>query len=178
MIVSRTPFANSHKYIRYRKRNRQPEYIYTNERFEDQALITPVLLIFYIPFIAFALCFMLYGVHIPQKMKPPASTEIQVKDDLGIFSEESKIKKELTEFYELTGIVPAIVTVNNDVWEPYYTSLENYAYDLYVNSWNDEKHWLIVYSNDQGTNPDFLDWHWEGMQGDDTDGILTEEKNR
>ena len=60
-------------------------------------------------------------------------------------------------------------------WEGKYMSLEKYAYSLYVNKFSDEQHFLIVYSKpDDADTSDFVDWSWEGMQGDDTDNILTE----
>ena len=55
-----------------------------------------------------------------------------------------------------------------------YSSLEQYAYDAYVNTFdNDEYHWLIIYSVDSGNSSL---WFWEGMQGDYTDPVLTEAK--
>ena len=38
----------------------------------------------------------------------------------------------------------------------------------------DEVHWLIVYSETIKDNG-FNDWYWEGMQGDRTDPVLTED---
>ncbi|MGN0536656.1 MAG: hypothetical protein ACI4M3_01605, partial [Acutalibacteraceae bacterium] len=59
-------------------------------------------------------------------------------------------------------------------WKGKYDSLENYAYSLYVNRFSDEKHFLVVYSEPKNANTlEFVDWSWEGMQGDDTDNIIT-----
>ena len=79
-------------------------------------------------------------------------------------------------FYNRTGISPAVITVENSDWQGYYSDLENYAYDLYVNHFADESHWLIVYSTPDGysSSDGFEDWYWEGMQGNDTDDVLTE----
>lgn len=78
-------------------------------------------------------------------------------------------------FYNRTGISPAVITVENSDWQGYYSDLENYAYDLYVNHFADESHWLIVYSTPDGysSSDGFEDWYWEGMQGNDTDDVLT-----
>ena len=75
-----------------------------------------------------------------------------------------------------TGISPAVITVENSDWQGNYSDLENYAYDLYVNHFADESHWLIVYSTPDGysSSDGFEDWYWEGMQGNDTDDVLTE----
>jgi hypothetical protein len=43
-----------------------------------------------------------------------------------------------------------------------------------VNKFTDEKHWLIVYSEQEQGGQSFNNWYWEGMQGDDTDPIITE----
>jgi len=66
--------------------------------------------------------------------------------------------------------------VENSDWQGNYSDLENYAYDLYVNHFADESHWLIVYSTPDGysSSDGFEDWYWEGMQGNDTDDVLTE----
>lgn len=82
----------------------------------------------------------------------------------------------LVAFYNRTGISPAVITVENSDWQGNYSDLENYAYDLYVNHFADESHWLIVYSTPDGysSSDGFEDWYWEGMQGNDTDDVLTE----
>lgn len=38
-----------------------------------------------------------------------------------------------------------------------------------------QSHWLIVYSTPDGysSSDGFEDWYWEGMQGNDTDDVLT-----
>ena len=53
-----------------------------------------------------------------------------------------------------------------------YESFEDYAYEQYVNTFKDEKHWLIVYFSRTGTLKE--NWGFEGMQGNDTDSILYE----
>ena len=45
--------------------------------------------------------------------------------------------------------------------------------NMYVTEFDDEEHWLVVYSEPTSPDPDFNDWYWEGMQGDDTDNIIT-----
>ena len=82
----------------------------------------------------------------------------------------------LVVYSNRTGISPAVITVENSDWQGVYSDLENYAYDLYVNHFADESHWLIVYSTPDGysSSDGFEDWYWEGMQGNDTDDVLTE----
>lgn len=98
----------------------------------------------------------------------------------------SQLQPILNEFKEKTGINVYIVTENND-WKVNYSQCENFAYDLYVHNFKDnEKNWLIVYTQDSKLsldmvnadtteylyNSNFVDWYWEGMQGDETDKIL------
>ncbi|MCR5101551.1 MAG: TPM domain-containing protein, partial [Butyrivibrio sp.] len=87
--------------------------------------------------------------------------------------EEEKLYETFEQFQEKTGISVGLLTDYNESWQDYYDSLENYAYDVYVNSYEDEKHWLIVYTEPKDINPEFSDWYWEGMQGDLTDLVLT-----
>ena len=77
-----------------------------------------------------------------------------------------KATQGLVSFREKTGITPALTTtswVTSMFWP---ASLEDYAYSDYVTKFKDEKHWLIVYQSKD---------NFEGMQGDETDNILTKE---
>lgn len=114
----------------------------------------------------------------PVKKTMKYDTEIIIEDNAGIITraEEKELMKELEEFQDLTGITPAFYTVYNEDWTKKYKKLEYYAYDLYVDEFEDEKHWLIVYSEPKNPDQYFNDWYWEGMQGDDTDSILSRKK--
>ncbi|MCR4743845.1 MAG: TPM domain-containing protein [Lachnospiraceae bacterium] len=114
--------------------------------------------------------------HNPQKLTTDYNTHAEVRDHADIMTdaEETKLNDILASFLDLTGISPVVITDYNESWENNYNDIENYAYDLYIQNFKDEKHWLIVYTvplvPDGG---DFVDWYWEGMQGDDTDSVLT-----
>lgn len=100
-----------------------------------------------------------------------------IEDNIGVIDNYEYLNTTLGEFQELTGICPYIITVYDSDWESHYSSLENYSYDLYVNHFYDEQHFLIVYSEPAVYESDgFVDWSWEGMQGDDTDSIITSGK--
>lgn len=103
-------------------------------------------------------------------------TGIPVEDKANVLGNTAELRNSLVAFYNRTGISPAVITVENSDWQGYYSDLENYAYDLYVNHFADESHWLIVYSTPDGysSSDGFEDWYWEGMQGNDTDDVLTE----
>ena len=108
-----------------------------------------------------------------KKLKADYDTAIVVRDNIKVLDDTEKLKRSLQSFLDKTGISPAVFTVYNEDWQDKYNDLEDYAYDLYVNAFPDEKHWLIVYSEPIEPDPSFVDWHWEGMQGDDTDNIIT-----
>lgn len=101
--------------------------------------------------------------------------KIVVEDKANVLGNTAELRNSLVAFYNRTGISPAVITVENSDWQGYYSDLENYAYDLYVNHFSDESHWLIVYSTPDGysSSDGFEDWYWEGMQGNDTDDVLT-----
>lgn len=112
------------------------------------------------------------GYHNPSKLSTDYSTTITIQDDTNVLSEseETTLKNTFNEFFTVSGICPSILTVDNSVWSSHYASLEGYAYDAYLARFNDESHWLIVYSDIGGT---FVNWAFEGMQGNDTDKVLT-----
>ena len=131
------------------------------------------MLIFYVPFVlaAFLMIFTSFGI--PEKLKVDYNSQIVIQDDANVLGDTTKLSDALEDFFNTTGISPAVITVYNSDWEDNYTDLEKYAYELYVNRFYDEKHWLIVYSQPKDPDDEFNNWYWEGMQGDDTDSIIT-----
>ncbi|MDE6712451.1 MAG: hypothetical protein K2K20_01790, partial [Lachnospiraceae bacterium] len=98
-------------------------------------------------------------------------------DTIGVIDNKDSLEKVLQEFEDTTGISPYIKTVYFDEWIWYYDELWEYAYSEYLNTFDDEQHFLIVYSEPENAEElDFVDWFWEGIQGDETDPILTESK--
>lgn len=166
-------FPGSTRYVYYT--NHRPTYIYANyEVGKKPSPLSFLILLFYIPFLFGAFTLFQTSFHYPSKLVSDYDTSIVIQDELGVIDNEAGLRQSLTAFYNETGITPAVYTVYDEDWVPYYSSLENYAYDLYVNSFYDEKHWLIVYSEPSTQSSSFHDWSWEGMQGDDTDPIITE----
>ena len=168
-------FAGSKRYVYMR--GSTPHYIYADyDVTKRRSPLRYFILLFYLPFI-FVLSVMARSAIIPpKKLYADYNTSIVVKDNINVISDMSGLKRSLQAFYDKTGISPAVFTVKNEDWQNNYSSLENYAYDLYVNAFPDEKHWLIVYSQPEHPNRSFNDWYWEGMQGDDTSDIITSEK--
>ena len=178
--TSSTPFPGSKMYLYYQ--DRQPRFIYSNydiRKREISGIIASlfVLVILFVPIFVMCIAGMVLSFKKPEKIsyynnKKP---DIIIEDNLGIFEDEKSLKRAMKDFFDETGIVPAVITVRNEDWNQDYTSLERYAYHVYVDRFPDEAHWLIVYSEE--IKPDgFNDWYWEGMQGDRTDPVLTEER--
>ncbi len=168
------PFEGSTTYVYYRKR--KPQYVYANYDIAVSRSNLGVRIFLAMFFLSVAVAVtvgltFLFG-HFPKKIDTANyNSDIVIEDNLGVIDDEESLRSSLEHFQDVTGITPAVLTASNDVWKDYYKSLEDYAYDEYVNRFKDEKHWLIVYTS--ATKDDgFEDWYWEGMQGDDTDSIL------
>lgn len=112
----------------------------------------------------------------PAKIRAKYDTTIVIEDSAQVLDGDTGLRNALEAFHNETGITPAIMTVRNEDWQNHFSSLDNYAYELYVNRFSDEYHWLLVYSEPVSPDPDFNDWYWVGMQGDNTDKILNGSK--
>lgn len=137
------------------------------------------MILFYIPFLLCFIPLFLSSIYIPKHLHYTTDNYAIVKDNIGVFSEadEDRLQASITNFYNQTHIPIEIITVYNSEWLGEYNSLEEYAYDLYLDEFGfkNENNWLLVYSQPEGTVGDRnVNWFWHGMQGDNTDGILTE----
>ena len=163
---SRWAFYGATRYVYYR--HGRPHYIYSDSEpstADPKKAWLPTIILGLMLFIP-AICTLVSGFHFPRKLSTNYDTKIVIDDEGQRLSEKDKAK--ITEtfifFREKTGITPALTTtgwVTSMFW-PY--SLEDYAYSDYVTKFKDEKHWLIVYQSKD---------NFEGMQGDETDNILT-----
>lgn len=172
--IKNTSFPGARRYVYYE--NYRPVYIYADYDIRKgtasgkffSILGSAVSLLFGIMLLA-----MCYDK--PQKMDTSPSYSCEIVDCAGVIDDADMVQSAIDDFYDETGISPAVITVENSDWQGVYSDLENYAYDLYVNHFADESHWLIVYSTPDGysSSDGFEDWYWEGMQGNDTDDVLT-----
>lgn len=168
--ISHSPFAGASRY-RYRHHG-QYRYFYTNRQpgklFSKARLL---LGIFYIPFLI-AIGFMFkQAIGNPFKSYKPTTL---IKDDAHVLTETAGLSNALENFYEKSGIPTAVITVYNEEWNRSFVTLEEYAYERYLIEFDDEMHWLILYSQPMQPDPNDVDWFCEGMQGNDTDDVLTE----
>ncbi len=174
---SRRYFPGSHRYVYYR--DSHPIYYYSNSAPpRKKKKLVPRLILSGVALLAVNAFLFWCDFRNPKKLVLDYPAEARVMDEAGIIpeSEERELTNTLREFLDLTGISPVVLTGKNEDWMQYYSSMENYAYDRYVNLFDDEKHWLIVYTEPGSASGNFNDWNWEGMQGNDTDYILYEEK--
>ncbi len=174
--TSKTYFPGAQRYVYYHRQ--RPVYFYRERVYTydethgsiGKILATAAFLIFF--YSMFFGSFFGALFHFPKKIVPPADADIRIVDNLGLINEEyDTIYQTFIKFRNDTGVVPALLIIQNSDWKNYY-DLEDYAYDYYVNHFADEKHWLIVYST--AWDGEYEDWYWEGMQGDDTDPVITE----
>lgn len=186
--IKHTSFPGARRYVYYE--NYRPVYVYADYDIRKgtasgkffSILGSAVSLLFGIMLLA-----MCYDK--PQKMDTSPSYSCEIVDCAGVIDDADMVQSAIDDFYDETGIPVEVMTVNNEdwqgsyskledfaYWQGIYSDLENYAYDLYVNHFADESHWLIVYSTPDGysSSDGFEDWYWEGMQGNDTDDVLTE----
>lgn len=168
-------YPGSHRYVYYV--NKRPQYIYSKNdptKINMQGFLLSIVgTIFF--FIFAVVAFIASILDVPTKVKATYNNPgVVIQDNAGIITNSSRLYNELYVFYDKTGISPTFITVNNEDWKGNYKNLEKYAYDLYVNTYDDEYHWVIIYSEPKNADPNFNDWYFEGMQGDNTDKILTE----
>ncbi len=172
----RSSFKGATKYVYYV--NKKPEILYADydiSREKPAGLANAITS--YAILMIFCALLLVFSWHNPKKLDTNGlDTQILILDDENLIENREGLKKSLRAFFNETGIIPAVKTLNHDQWNQKYYFLEDYAYHLYKELFTDEKHWLIVYSTDPDLSDDFDNWQWEGMQGNDTDPILAEEE--
>ncbi|MDO5559893.1 MAG: TPM domain-containing protein [Oscillospiraceae bacterium] len=178
--ISRRPYINSRRFMYYDRYGRQ-QSIYSTAMPKKQSLLSLIItLLIMIPFILIS-SVMMYTAYKQTKdagTLTPLSTfeSTHISDGAGVIDNDTQLEKTLKNFESTTGICPYIITVSDSDWDQDYGYLEDYAYTLYLENFDDEQHFLIVYSEpDNVIFDNFADWSWEGIQGDDTDPIITEE---
>ena len=164
---SRSYFPGAICYVYYDRRFR-PHVWYADRYQNGQKRASWITVIVMAIILLVPLVFILFsGIHKSSPLKMNYDNTIKIVDTADVLTaeQEEALSKTFIEFRELTGITPAFESVSDIS----YYDLENYAYRSYVLKFNDEKHWLIVYSDISNGS----DWAFEGMQGNDTDPILT-----
>ncbi len=103
------------------------------------------------------------------KLTPYPASECAVIDNLDVIDNEDVLLTKLNEYADYTGMKTVVLTVSSSEFG-LWANLENYAYSEYLSRFpGNERMWLIVYT-EEGKG----EWFFEGMQGDETDGVLPE----
>lgn len=166
-------YPGAYKFLRY-KSNGTIENVYSDTDITKMPKgVNWVGIILLSPVVLFLLLCTIVSCKKPEKIDTNLyNSEIFIADYINEIEDEEALGEELNKFKDLTGIAVCIETVTYDEWQEKWYNLEDYAYNRYLNRFGDEKHWLLVYSEHGPSVPN--EWVWEGMQGDDTDPVLTE----
>lgn len=186
------PFTNQYNsfynlgYVKYINGIPQYRYFFCPKERHIKEIKQIIAVMIAILILASSLCIFL-SVKMPIRNNPGQCEIISENTNIGPLL---KLQPSINEFKNKTGINVCIVLDDNS-WQENYKSCKQYAYDLYIHLFhNNEKNWLIVYTQDEVPNnindenyeewrsSKFSDWHWEGMQGDETDKILDEDALR
>lgn len=167
---SSRPFLGGIPYVFYY--HGAPHIIYTDHEPGKATKAGPFVFIFLTIFLLLPIgVFFVDSYHNPTKLPLAANSTISIIDENDVFDaeEETNLMSVLTGFQDKSGITPYIITLSDKG----IRSLEDYAFSYYLQSFSDESHWLIAYYSEPGTMKD--KYLFEGIQGDDTDGILYDE---
>ena len=172
---SKDYFLGATRYVYYDNRGKSHDYYGTKAVSQPSrsSLIKPIIIALAIGLLG--LCFLVFSKQVPEKVTATPAPAAVV-DETGIFTDSETARKTLQKFTDETGITTYIVAVRNEQWEPYYKNMEVYAYQYYVNLFKDEKGLLILYSEPTTKDPNFNDWYFEIMYGNDTVNLLTDSK--
>ena len=172
---SRHSFPNSHRYS-YTDTNGDKRYIYCNHHPADlPPLPWLVYLLGLIMMVGMLYTLWKEAEFLPQHLEN-AFSEIYIDDRQNVIKDKEALEQKLTAFYEKTGVTPAVETVNEEEWRDTHHSLKNYAMEEYYRLFEDENHWLIVYSRgcDSAGNLTSAIWSFEGIIGDDTEDSISD----
>ena len=142
-------FPGAYTYLYYR--NRRPYYYYSNYDLREDRRNSRVSIVI---LAIVALLFGLLSFNLVKKgtsddayvIKGNDSYSIIIKDSNNLLEDKESLKIGLEQVQKQSGTVLSVMAVTKDEWSSRYDSLEDYAYELYVNNFTDEDHYLIVYS--------------------------------
>lgn len=165
-------YPGANRYVYYR--SGMPQYYFSDRPFTLQEARSEKIRMFFTSLIS-AILAVIFGISgynsIPQKVKTDYNTEILISDEARLLTaaEEAEMNEAFLDFQNKTGVTPAFFTINIKELKLMGGNLHDYAYKLYIDRFNDEKHWLVVYCVDNVEKV----WSWEGMIGDDCGRMIT-----
>ena len=184
--VSRSYYPGARRYLRHHRNSGLDEYVYASSMPRRANLSSIIILIIFFAIFALGIGASTFN-DMPKRLNGLYDNPA-VHDDIDVIKDDEALTQTLKDYYVLTGICPVVYTVYDEQWssrnpnlDVIYEDLETYTYFKYVDNFEDEKHFVIVYSvpmegqelYEQG-KIDVPDYSWEAVQGDDTDPIITE----
>ena len=165
-------YPGANRYVYYRNGN--PQYNFSDRPYTPETVKKGKIrtIISNIISLIWSVILIVFGVlSLPQKVQLDYNTEIVINDSARLLTdaEEAEMEEVFCAFQDKTGVTPAFFTINIKELKTRGENLHDYAYNLYINTFEDEKHWLVVYCKDNVEQT----WSWEGMIGDDCRSIIT-----
>ncbi len=109
---------------------------------------------------------------VPEKIN--STYRPRIIDNNHIIADQSEAMEAMEKFYDKTGIPIYFVATESDM--PLSdASMSQQAYHMYLEYFDTENEWLILYSKYSDAAPSATTgkWAFHGMQGDNTDPVLT-----
>lgn len=173
---TKRPFPGATRFYYIGAYGRPYYFYYSGTPRRQNPIIKIIPLVFISLFIAFAFGIILSNFF-PQKLKDSecAKTGVYLIDDANIVSDENYFNNAVNGFLEETGIETTLLTLTESNFPKAYGSLdkyslEDYAYDTYLNIFNDEGHYLIVFA--LYDNGEYL---WLDMTGDIASNLIDDD---
>jgi len=165
-------YRGANRYVYYR--NGIPQYYFSDKPYTPQTAKREKIMEIFRNIISMIIggIFAVSGLFsLPHKVKQDYDTEIYINDEAQLLteSETNEMEAAFRAFQDKTGVTPAFYTIFASGLEKQGVSLYDYSYNLYVNTFDDEKHWLVVYCMDDEKEY----WQWEGIIGDDCESIIS-----
>ena len=174
--ISSRPFAGATRYS-YINRHGMVCVFYSMGRPKRMNMTSTLIFTGIFILVALLVAGFVIGSIIPKKIPDRycEKTAINYIDNAGIVNQE-EIDNAFNAFYEQTGIQPFLYTLKAENFPKQYgsittRSLEDFAYDLYLDKFNDEGHWLLVFIDFGNESPYF---GWVDMAGDNTRNIISD----
>lgn len=179
--TSHTYFPGARRYRRHYNDGRPDEYFYTNGKPQKAGV---GILIFTILFggVFSGIAGLAGFKSIPKPIEPVyEKPDHYVYDSIDVIEDDDDLEEILEDMSEKTGICPIVYTTVIEEYENDYVDLESFAYVSYINQWDDEQHYYLIYAvpvdqveDIRNGNIEVPDYEYEIMMGDETDSIISE----
>ena len=176
-------FPGSKRYRRHYHDGRDDEYFYSDVPPRKNSIFSIIVLLIF-GFIFSGAFYISEGSSSPKKLSEHYSRpQTRVIDNIDVITDKNDLEAALAEYNDITGICPVVYTMYTDEINAGSGDLEAYAYDKYLEFFDDEQHYLIVYAIPADQRDAFLDrslrvpdYKWEIMIGDETDNLYRESR--